>query len=346
LATISIGNARTGCKYIGPRAHPTNPLTEKFQIHRFELPPELAGRRLDQALAQQLPQYSRSRLQAWIAAGAVLVDGKTPRSRDLVFGGEAVMVEARLEVDTTVLPQTMPLNVVYEDRAILIIDKPAGRVVHPGAGNRDATLQNALLAYDTQLAKLPRAGLVHRIDKDTSGLLVVARTLEAHTALVARMAEHAVEREYLAVCVGRMTAGGTVDAPIGRHRTQRTKMTVRSDGRAAVTHYRVQERYRGHTYLRVRLETGRTHQIRVHLAHAGYPLVGDPLYGGRPKLPPKATPVLLETLAGFKRQALHAARLRLDHPESDAALEFESPLPADFERLLNALRGDVAANPQ
>ena len=319
-------------------------MTEKFQIHQFELPFDLAGRRLDQALAQQLPQYSRSRLQQWITLGAVLVDGKAPRSRDVVLGGESVRVEARLEADTTVLPQTMPLNVVYEDESILIIDKPAGRVVHPGAGNRDATLQNALLAYDQRLALLPRAGLVHRIDKDTSGLLVVARNLISHTALVARMAEHAVERDYLAVCVGRMTAGGTVDAPIGRHRTQRTKMTVRTDGRAAVTHYRVQERFRGHTYLRVQLETGRTHQIRVHMAHVGYPLVGDPLYGGRPKLPPKATPELLATLAAFKRQALHAAQLRLAHPETGEPLEFSSPLPADFVHLLDVLRADVVAN--
>ncbi|MBK6598370.1 MAG: 23S rRNA pseudouridine(1911/1915/1917) synthase RluD [Proteobacteria bacterium] len=308
------------------------------------MPFDLAGRRLDQALAQQLPQYSRSRLQQWITLGAVLVDGKAPRSRDVVLGGESVRVEARLEADTTVLPQTMPLNVVYEDESILIIDKPAGRVVHPGAGNRDATLQNALLAYDQRLALLPRAGLVHRIDKDTSGLLVVARNLISHTALVARMAEHAVERDYLAVCVGRMTAGGTVDAPIGRHRTQRTKMTVRTDGRAAVTHYRVQERFRGHTYLRVQLETGRTHQIRVHMAHVGYPLVGDPLYGGRPKLPPKATPELLATLAVFKRQALHAAQLRLAHPETGEPLEFSSPLPADFVHLLDVLRADVVAN--
>ncbi|MEZ5512421.1 MAG: 23S rRNA pseudouridine(1911/1915/1917) synthase RluD [Steroidobacteraceae bacterium] len=320
-------------------------MQEKFQIHQFELPSSLAGRRVDQALAQQLPQYSRSRLQQWIAAGAVLIDGKVPRPRDVVVGGEAARVEARLEADTQVKAQTLPLNVIYEDRSIIILDKPAGRVVHPGAGNRDATLQNALLAYDTRLATLPRAGLVHRIDKDTSGLLVVARTIEAHTSLTASLAEHAVEREYFAVCVGRMTAGGTVDAPIGRHRTQRTKMTVRGDGRAAISHYRVQERFRGHTFVRVQLETGRTHQIRVHLAHIGYPIVGDPLYGGRPKLPPRATPELLAALATFKRQALHAARLRLAHPATGEALEFESPLPLDILQLLDVLRADVAANP-
>jgi 23S rRNA pseudouridine1911/1915/1917 synthase len=318
-------------------------VTEKFQQHRLELPFSLAGRRLDQALAELLPQYSRSRIQRWIADGAVTVNGLAPRARDVVLGGEVAEVEARVEPEAKIAAQKLPLDVVFEDRHILVINKPAGRVVHPGAGNRDATLQNALLAFDRKLAKVPRAGLVHRIDKDTSGLLVVARTLEAHTQLTAALAEHEVGREYLAVCVGRMTAGGTIDEPIGRHRTHRLKMAVRGDGREAVTHYRVEERFRAHTLVRVQLETGRTHQIRVHLAHIGYPLVGDPLYGGRPKLPPKAAPELLATLDAFKRQALHAARLRLVHPKSGAEMSFEAPLPEDMCELLAALRSDSEA---
>jgi 23S rRNA pseudouridine1911/1915/1917 synthase len=319
-------------------------VTEKFQRHRLELPFSLAGRRLDQALAELLPQYSRSRIQRWISDGAVTLNGLAPRARDLVLGGEVADVEARIEPERKIAAQKLPLDVVYEDKFVLVINKPAGRVVHPGAGNRDQTLQNALLAFDAKLANVPRAGLVHRIDKDTSGLLVIARTLEGHTALVAALAEHDVEREYLAICVGRMTAGGTVDEPIGRHRTHRLKMAVRRDGREAVTHYRVEERFRAHTLVRVQLETGRTHQIRVHLAHIGYPLVGDPLYGGRPKLPPKATPELLAGLDAFRRQALHAAKLTFEHPKTHAPVTCEAPLPDDMEHLLGVLRDDTAQN--
>jgi 23S rRNA pseudouridine1911/1915/1917 synthase len=217
-------------------------------------------------------------------------------------------------------------------------------VVHPGAGNREHTLQNALLAHDPKLRRVPRAGLVHRIDKDTSGLLVVARTLEAQTALVAALAAHEVEREYLALCTGAMTGGGTVDEPIGRHRTQRIKMAVRSGGRAAVTHYRIEKRFRAHTLARVRLETGRTHQIRVHLAHVGYPIVGDPVYGGRRRIPAGASPQLLAALAAFRRQALHAARLSFVHPKSGKPVSFAAPLPEDFTQLLGALERDLAGS--
>jgi 23S rRNA pseudouridine1911/1915/1917 synthase len=209
--------------------------------------------------------------------------------------------------------------------------------VHPGAGNRSGTLQNALLAYDPKLATLPRAGLVHRIDKDTSGLLVVARTLTTHTALVAALAKHAIEREYLALVHGVLTGGGSVDAPIGRHRTDRLRMAVRPDGRPAITHYRIERRFGAHTLLRVRLETGRTHQIRVHLTHAGYPIVGDPVYGGRRRIPAGASPNLLAALQAFRRQALHAAALRFAHPVSGKRLEFTAPLPADFADLLGVL---------
>jgi len=317
-------------------------LPPKFQTHRLEFPPELAGRRLDQALATLLPQYSRTRIQRWIEDGAVRVNGLPPRARDVVVGGEAATVEARQADETTIAAEELPLDIVHQDAAIIVINKAPGVVVHPGAGNREHTLQNALLAHDPKLRRVPRAGLVHRIDKDTSGLLVVARTIEAQGALVAALAAHEIEREYLALCTGAMTGGGTVDEPIGRHRTQRIKMAVRSDGRAAVTHYRIEKRFRAHTLARVRLETGRTHQIRVHLAHVGYPIVGDPVYGGRRRIPAGASPELLAALEAFKRQALHAARLEFVHPKSGKPVSFEAPLPADFRKLLAVLERDLA----
>jgi len=319
-------------------------LTPKFQTHSVSLPPDFAGRRLDQALAQLLPQFSRTRIQRWIEEGAVRVNGLTPRSRDLVTGGETATVEARLSDETAVAAEDLPLDIVHQDAAVIVINKPPGLVVHPGAGNPRHTLQNALLAHDPKLRRVPRAGLVHRIDKDTSGLLVVARTVEAHTRLVAALAAHEIEREYLALCTGAMTGGGTVDEPIGRHRTQRTKMAVRGDGRAAVTHYRIVKRYRAHTLARVRLETGRTHQIRVHLAHVGYPIVGDPVYGGRRRLPAGASPELRTALGNFPRQALHAARLSFAHPRTGKRLTCDAPLPADFAGLLDVLARDLDGN--
>ena len=307
------------------------------------MPPDLAGLRLDQALARLLPQYSRSRLQGWIDAGAVQVDGRQLRGRDRVVGGEKVLIEARVEAEGRVTAEEIPLDIVFKDRSLLVINKPAGLVVHPGAGNAAHTLQNALLAFDPKLAVVPRAGIVHRLDKDTSGLLVVARTPEVHTALVAAISEREVERHYIALCVGVMTAGGTVEEPIGRHRSQRTRMAVRSDGREAVTHYRVMKRFRAHTLVRVELETGRTHQIRVHLSHIGYPIVGDPEYGGRRRLPAGASPELVTALEGFKRQALHAARLKLEHPVSGKEMEWEAPLADDMEGLLRILEADTKA---
>ena len=312
----------------------------EFRTHSLVLPASAAGSRLDQALARALPQYSRARLQGWIEAGAVLVDGRRLRSKDKILGGERIEVAARLEADARVAPEARPLTVVHQDRALFVINKPAGMVVHPGAGNPRNTLQNALLALDPKLARVPRAGLVHRLDKDTSGLLVVARTPEAHVRLVSALAEREIERTYLAICNGAMTGGGTVDAPIGRHRSQRTRMAVRSDGREAVTHYRIVKRFRAHTLVRVQLETGRTHQIRVHLAHIGYPIVGDPLYVGRRRLPPGCSPTLTAALDAFPRQALHAARLALAHPMTERALQWEAPLPDDMERLLAALGDD------
>jgi 23S rRNA pseudouridine1911/1915/1917 synthase len=307
------------------------------------IPPEQAGQRLDQALAALLPDYSRSRLKTWIESGEVRVDGATMRPRDKVIGGEQVLLKAGLPEETRAAPQDIPLVLVHEDKHVFVVDKPAGLVVHPGAGNPDLTLQNALLALDPKLAALPRAGIVHRLDKDTSGLLVVARTLAAHTALVRMLEERDVHREYEAICRGVMTAGGTVDAPIDRHPTDRVRMAVREGGRESVTHYRVIKRFRAHTHVRVHLETGRTHQIRVHLAHVGYPIVGDRVYGGRLTLPKGASEALRTALREFPRQALHAARLQFDHPVTGKVVECVSPLPADMRGLLDLLAAEDRA---
>jgi 23S rRNA pseudouridine1911/1915/1917 synthase len=312
----------------------------ELRSHTFELSATYAGLRLDQALAKALPQYSRARLQGWIEAGAVHVDGRQPRPRDIVQGGERINIEAQIEPENRVAPEAMPLEVLFKDRALFVINKPAGLVVHPGAGNAAHTLQNALLALDSKLALVPRAGIVHRLDKDTSGLLVVARTPEAHTRLVSALAAREVKREYVAICAGIMTGGGTVNQPIGRHRSVRTRMSVRGDGRDAVTHYRVGKRFRAHTLVNVELETGRTHQIRVHLAHIGHPVVGDPLYGGRRRLPRGASAGLTSVLEQFKRQALHAARLELAHPLTGDIIQWEAPLPSDMSQLIAALEAD------
>jgi 23S rRNA pseudouridine1911/1915/1917 synthase len=313
----------------------------KFRIHDLQFPAEAAGSRFDQALAAALPQYSRVRLQRWISAGAVLLDGRVVRSRARLVGGERVRVHAEFPADEAVEAEAIALRVVYQDAALLVIDKPAGLVVHPGAGNPRHTLQNALLAHDAGLATVPRAGLIHRLDKDTSGLLIVARTPETHVQLVRMLQGREIARGYLALSLGLPTAGGTIDEPIGRHRSQRTRMAVRRDGREAVTHYRIEERFRGHALLRVRLETGRTHQIRVHLAHAGYPIVGDPVYGGRRRQVAGAGAALRTALGGFRRQALHAQRLALNHPVTGRHHTFEAPLPADFAALLAVLRDDA-----
>ena len=309
------------------------------EIHELQIPSDQDGERLDIVLARLLPQYSRARLQRWIDEGRVVLAGEQPTRRQRVVAGTSVRIEANYLADERVAAgeASVPFQIVHRDAAIFVIDKPAGLVVHPGAGNRAGTLQNALLALDPQLARVPRAGIVHRLDKDTSGLLVVARTPAAQSVLVRALAAREVEREYLALCLGALTGGGTINEPIGRHRSQRTRMTVRSDGREAITHYRIEQRFRAHTLLRVQLETGRTHQIRVHLAHAGYPIVGDPLYGGRRRLPAGASAPLVAALAGFRRQALHAARLSFTHPSRDAVVSFEAPLPADFAALLDVL---------
>lgn len=312
------------------------------------VPLDLAGSRLDQAAAHLFPEYSRERLKDWIKDGRLTVQGKPGKPKDKVAGGEALVLLAELEAETEALPQDIPLNIVYEDDDLLVIDKPAGLVVHPGAGNPDGTLMNALLFHCPDLRLLPRAGIVHRIDKDTSGLLVVAKTLPAQTSLTAQLADKTVYREYEAIVCGVMTGGGTVNAPIDRHPTDRTRMTVvnRRDedderGREAVSHYRVIARFRGHTHVRVQLETGRTHQIRVHMAHIGHPLIGDPVYGGRPRLPKGGSPAMIRAIQQFPRQALHARRLGLVHPVTGAEMSWESPLPADMAELLRVLAEDV-----
>lgn len=309
--------------------------------HSLTIPERNAGQRLDQVLANLLSEYSRTRIKDWIETGQILVNGGQLRPKDKVLGGEKVEVSATLEEAIAVAPQPIALDVVHQDRHVLVLNKPAGLVVHPGAGNATGTLQNALLHFDAELVHLPRGGIVHRLDKDTSGLLVIARTLEAHTALVRALEVHDVEREYEAVCVGVMTAGGKVDAPIGRHPVDRLRQAIRSDGRESVTHYRVIHRYRGHTHVRLQLETGRTHQIRVHMAHVKYPLVGDRVYGGRLLLPKGATPELIEAIRGFKRQALHAARLAFEHPVSGKPIECTAAIPADMQALLDALTRDA-----
>ncbi len=297
---------------------------------------------MDQALARMFPDYSRSRLKDWLLAGSISVNSGIRRPRDAVNGGEIVTFAPQPEAQVVAEPEPMTLSVVYEDDDLLVIDKPAGLVVHPGAGNSSGTLMNGLLHHAPALAEVPRAGIVHRIDKDTTGLLLVAKTLPAHTALVRDLAERDISRQYVAVCNGVLTGGGTIDEPLGRHPVDRKRMSVQQNGRPAVTHYTVAERYRAHTLVDVKLETGRTHQIRVHFAYRRHALVGDPVYGGRLALPKGATEELAATLRSFRRQALHAERLAFRHPVRGEDLTFEARRPADLSRLLDVLRRDAA----
>ncbi len=306
------------------------------------VPDELAGKRLDQALAALFPQYSRSRLKAWLLDGAILVDGEQWKPRDAVSGGEAIQLTPLEEPQVLSEPEPMTLDVAFEDDALLVINKPAGLVVHPGAGNITGTLMNGLLAYHGALEQLPRAGIVHRLDKDTSGLLLVAKTLESHTAMTRLLADREISRRYLAVCNGVLTGGGMIDEPIGRHPVDRKRMSVQQNGRPAVTHYTVAERFRAHTLVDVRLETGRTHQIRVHFAHRRHALLGDPVYGGRLALPKGASDELVTMLRSFKRQALHAAALEFAHPASGETVTVSIDPPQDMLALIDVLRRDAA----
>ncbi len=291
-----------------------------------EVPADFAGQRSDYALAQMFPEYSRSRLTAWLKAGRITLNGASPAPKDKVWGGEAVLLNAEADPQTSAFrAENIPINVVFEDAHIIVINKPAGLVVHPGSGNWDGTLLNALLQHAPALAQIPRAGIVHRLDKDTSGLLVVAKTLIAQTALVRQLQDHSVTREYVAVVHGFLQKSGMVDAPIGRHKTQRTRMAVAPNGKAAITHYEPIEHYLQATLVRCQLETGRTHQIRVHLMSLGHPLVGDPVYGANRKTP------------AFPRQALHAQKLALTHPATGRRRSWNAPIPADIKELLVTL---------
>ena len=307
------------------------------------VPLSIAGQRFDQGAAEMFPEYSRSRLSRWIKSGALTLDGAHASPRQLLRGEELLCLDAELEQEVGNSPENIPLDIVYEDADLLVVNKPAGLVVHPGAGNPAGTLLNALLHHDPALAQLPRAGIVHRLDKDTSGLLVVARSLPACTALVDLLSRHEVEREYEAVVVGTLVAGGTVSTAIGRCKGDRLRQAVcdADEGKHAVTHYRVGERFRAHSLIQCRLETGRTHQIRVHMAHIRHPLLGDPLYGGGLKLPKGAAPELIAVLRSFRRQALHAQRLAFVHPVSGKAMEFGAERPADQQVLIDALRADL-----
>ncbi len=305
------------------------------------IPVELAGLRLDKALARMFPEYSRSRLKEWLLAGAITIDGNSWRPRDAVEGGESVTLEPPVEISVRAEPQPIALQIAHEDADLLVINKPAGLVVHPGAGNPAGTLMNGLLHHSPGLEEIPRAGIIHRLDKDTSGLLLVAKTLQAHTALVRLLADREISRRYVAVCNGVLTGGGVIREPISRHPKDRKRMSVQQNGKSAVTHFTVRERFAAFTYVDVKLETGRTHQIRVHFAHRRHALVGDPVYGGRLALPKGASEELIQELRRFKRQALHATRLGFDHPATGKNLVLEAPPPEDFQNLIEVMRADA-----
>ncbi len=316
-------------------------MTETSIQRTATVPDNLAGQRFDAVLATLFSEYSRSKLSSWIKSGEALLDGAVVRPRDPVKGGETVTLSAVETVQTHSEPEDIALDILYEDSDILVLNKPAGLVVHPGAGNPTGTLVNALLHHDPSLDKLPRAGIVHRLDKDTSGVMVVAKTLPAHTKLIELLSDRDVHRQYLAVVSGALVSGGTANAPIDRHPRDRIRQAVREDGREAVTHFRLRERFRNHTLLECRLETGRTHQIRVHMQHLKHPIIGDPLYGGSLKLPKGATEDLIQVLRSFKRQALHAEQLSFEHPITGEEMKFEAPMPADMKALVDTLRADT-----
>ncbi|PSW09568.1 23S rRNA pseudouridine(1911/1915/1917) synthase RluD [Photobacterium sanctipauli] len=303
------------------------------------------GLRLDQVIAELYPDYSRSRIKEWILNGMVSVDGTvTTKPRSKMMGGEELLINAEIEDEVRWEAQDIPLDIVYEDEHILVINKPRDFVVHPGAGTPDGTVLNALLHHCPDLAEVPRAGIVHRLDKDTTGLMVVAKTIQAQTRLVRALQKRKITREYEAIAMGKMTGGGTVEKPIGRHATKRTCMAVNEMGKPAITHYRVAEHFREHTRIVLRLETGRTHQIRVHMSFLNHPLIGDATYGGRPRPPRDASEELIQALRAFDRQALHARMLRLDHPITGELMEWRAPLPIDMVAMINILRNDKEAH--
>lgn len=313
---------------------------DETEVFEAVVPDEWAGERVDQALAKLFPDYSRSRLQTWLKGGQILVNNEIKRAKDKVLGGEQVKLQVVLVSENSWEPENIPLNIVYEDEQLLVINKPAGMVVHPAAGNFSGTMLNALLHYAPELEAVPRAGIVHRLDKDTSGILVVARTLTSQKLLVEQLQARTFLREYDAIIMGSVTAGNTINQPIGRHPINRKRMAVNSNGKPAITHFRVNERYRLHTKLTVKLETGRTHQIRVHMAYINHPLLGDPVYAGRFKIPAASDDAFIDTLKSFRRQALHARHLGLIHPATNEFIEWEVEVPQDMLDLQDALRLD------
>jgi 23S rRNA pseudouridine1911/1915/1917 synthase len=301
------------------------------------VPEDLSGNRLDRVLTMLYPQHSRARMQEWIKSGKVTVDQKLLRQKDPVRSGQTIEINPVFETQEDHAGEDIPLDIIYQDEALIILNKPAGLVVHPGAGNSNHTLLNALLYLDPSLQLVHRAGIIQRLDKETSGIMVVARTPESHTYLVEEMRERKITREYEAIVNGVMTAGGTIDAPIGRHSKLRTRMSITEKGKMAITHFRLIKKFTSHTHIKVKLETGRTHQIRVHMAHIKYPIVGDPVYGGRNRLAKNISKDLRVMLEGFPRQALHASRLELVHPLTGKKIEHMAPLPEDMVNLINAL---------
>ncbi|MBU0455754.1 MAG: 23S rRNA pseudouridine(1911/1915/1917) synthase RluD [Gammaproteobacteria bacterium] len=312
----------------------------------FIVPAKYKGKRIDATLATLLPHYSRTLIKEWIETGQITIDWKIKKPKDKVTGNEHVCLEATLTENTSDQPEDIPLDIVYEDDDLLVINKPVGLVVHPGAGNRQGTLLNALLHHCPTLTTLPRAGIVHRLDKDTSGLLIIAKNLKTHTALVDQLQKRKISREYEAIVYGTFTGGGTIDAPIGRDPHHRTRMAITDKGKPAITHYRIIEHFSSHTHIAVRLETGRTHQIRVHMTSLHHPLVGDMTYGNKTRLPKQASEECTRVLRGMKRQALHARRLKLTHPTTKESIEFESSLPEDMQTLLRVLRENKTPVPR
>jgi 23S rRNA pseudouridine1911/1915/1917 synthase len=316
-------------------------MTNKIE-QTFEIPDELGGMRLDQALTKMLPDYSRTQIQEWIKNGDITVDSKPCKARETVLGGEKISINAVRKAQPVWDAQDIELNIVYEDDDLMVINKPVGMVVHPAAGNLDNTLLNALLHHAPSLQALPRAGILHRLDKNTSGLLVIAKTHTALQHLSKQLKAHDITRIYQAIVFGLITSGGTINEPIGRHPMQRKRMAVMDTGKNAVTHYRVTERYRAYTRLKVQLETGRTHQIRVHMAHIHHPLLGDQVYSGRLQLPKGASPELVKKLREFKRQALHACELSFAHPVTGKTMTFQAAIPEDMQNLIEILKTDMS----
>lgn len=316
----------------------TNEINETFFLDAT-----LAGLRLDQALAKALPHYSRTQIKSWIMAGKLRINGHCMLPKYKVQGGEKISLQAEMSVQCESTAENIPLDIIFEDAALIIVNKPAGMVVHPAPGNRSQTLVNALLHHDPSLALLPRAGIVHRLDKDTSGLLLVAKTADALKELSRQMKKRLITRGYQAIVLGKLISGATISAPIGRHPLLRKQMAVTDTGKPAVTHYRISQKFRGHTHLNIQLETGRTHQIRVHMAHIRHPVLGDPVYSKRLQITKNMTEALQTCIRHFKRQALHAYLLTFRHPSTQEEVSFSSDLPADLKELIKLLKEDASA---